>query len=241
MDRTCDEVGMDTIEMANTMAMAMEGGAIAWGDSKAVIAELAKVGTSDPLGRIYGNGTSFTAKAFGVDRVPVVKNQALPAYDPRAVKGVGVTYATTPMGADHTAGYAVTANILNSGGTVDPLKKDGQIELSRNLQVATASVDSVGLCLFTAFAILDVPDALPAIVDMLNAKFGWKLTGDDVVTLGQRVLSTEIDFNRRAGITQAADVLPDFFTDEKLPPHNTTFDITHEELKTVFNWIEEKK
>ena len=76
---------------------------------------------------------------------------------------------------------------------------------------------------------------------MLNAKFGWKLTGDDVVTLGQRILSTEIDFNRRAGITQAADVLPDFFTDEKLPPHNTTFDITHEELKTVFNWIEEKK
>ena len=71
-----------------------------------------------------------------------------------------------PMGADHTAGYAVTANILNSGGTVDPLKKDGQIELSRNLQVATASVDSVGLCLFTAFAILDVPDALPAVVDM---------------------------------------------------------------------------
>ena len=86
-----------------------------------------------------------------------------------------------------------------------------------------------------------MPDALPAIVDMLNAKFGWQLTGDDVVTLGQRILSTEIDFNRRAGITQAADVLPDFFTDEKLPPHNTTFDITHEELNTVFNWIDEKK
>lgn len=141
------------------------------------------------------------------------QGQSLPAYDPRAVKGQGVTYATSPMGADHTAGYAVTANILNCGGSVDPLKKDGQIELSRNLQVATASVDSVGLCLFTAFAILDVPDALPAIVDMLNAKFGWQLTGDDVVTLGQRILSTEIDFNRRAGITQAADVLPDFFTD----------------------------
>lgn len=72
---------------------------------------------------------------------------------------------------------------------------------------------------------------------MLNAKFGWSLTGDDVVTLGQRILSTEVDFNRRAGITEAADHLPDFFTDEALPPHNTTFDITHEELKTTFNWI----
>ena len=193
------------------------------------------------MGRIIGCGAATTGRVFGVRRVPAVKGQSLPAYDPRAVKGQGVTYATSPMGADHTAGYAVTANILNCGGSVDPLKKEGQIELSRNLQVATASVDSVGLCLFTAFAILDVPDALPAIVDMLNAKFGWKLTGDDVVSLGQRILSTEIDFNRRAGITQAADVLPDFFTDEKLPPHNTTFDITHEELKTVFNWVEEKK
>ena len=150
---------------------------------------------------------------------------------------MGVTYATTPMGADHTAGYSVTANILSCGGVVDPLKKEGQIELSRNLQIATASVDSVGLCLFTAFAILDVADALPAIVDMLNAKFGWQLTGDDVVTLGQRILSTEVDFNRRAGITEAADRLPDFFQDEELPPHNTKFDITHEELKTTFNWI----
>ena len=116
-----------------------------------------------------------------------------------------MTYATTPMGADHTAGYAVTANILSCGGKVDPLKPEGQIELSRNLQIATASVDSVGLCLFTAFAILDIPDALAAIVDMLNAKYGWQLTGDDVV--------------------------------EPVAPHNTTFDISHEELKTVFNWI----
>ena len=63
------------------------------------------------------------------------------------------------------------------------------------------------------------------------------VTGDDVVTLGQRILSTEVDFNRRAGITEAADRLPDFFQDEELPPHNTKFDITHEELKTTFNWI----
>ena len=131
----------------------------------------------------------------------------------------------------------MTANILSCGGKVDPLKPEGQIELSRNLQIATASVDSVGLCLFTAFAILDIPDALAAIVDMLNAKYGWQLTGDDVVTLGQRILSTEIDFNRRAGITEAADHLPDFFVDEPVAPHNTTFDIPHEELKTVFNWI----
>jgi len=62
----------------------------------------------------------------------------MPAYDPRGVQGIGVTYATTTMGADHTAGYAVTANILGVGGKVDPLKPEGQAELSRNLQIATA-------------------------------------------------------------------------------------------------------
>ena len=81
----------------------------------------------------------------------------MPAYDPRAVQGMGVTYATSTMGADHTAGYAVTANILKVGGDVNPLSPEGQIELSRNLQIATAAVDSTGMCLFIAFALLDQP------------------------------------------------------------------------------------
>ena len=236
-DHMCDDFGVDTIDVGVAVGVAMAGGGIPRGDGKAVLEAMQGISDGTPLGRVIGCGTATTGRVFGVRRVPCVKGQSLPAYDPRAVKGVGVTYATTPMGADHTAGYAVTANILGVGGKVDPLKKEGQFELSRNLQIATASVDSVGLCLFTAFAILDVPDALPAIVDMLNAKFGWTLTGDDVVTLGQRILSTEVDFNRRAGITEAADHLPDFFSDESLPPHGTTFDITHEELKTTFNWI----
>ena len=236
-DRICDDAGVDTIDVGVAIGVAMAGGGIPKGDAQAVLKVMNEISEGTPLGRIIGCGTATTGRVFGVRRVPCVKGQSLPAYDPRAVKGVGVTYATSPMGADHTAGYSVTANILSCGGVVDPLKKEGQIELSRNLQIATASVDSVGLCLFTAFAILDVADALPAIVDMLNAKFGWQLTGDDVVTLGQRILSTEVDFNRRAGITEAADRLPDFFQDEELPPHNTKFDITHEELKTTFNWI----
>ena len=240
-DYMCDDFGVDTIDVGVAVGVAMAGGGIPYGDADAALDAVAQISEGTPLGRVLGCGTATTGRVFGVRRVPCVKGQSLPAYDPRAVKGVGVTYATTPMGADHTAGYSVTANILNSGGHVDPLKKEGQIELSRNLQVATASVDSVGLCLFTAFAILDVPDALPAIVDMLNAKYGWKMTGDDVVTLGQRILTTEIDFNRRAGIGIGQDRLPDFFTDEPVAPHNTTFDFSNEELATVFNWRDEVK
>ena len=85
----------------------------------------------------------------------MIKNQAIPAYDPRPIKGMGITYATSTQGADHTMGYTITANILGVGGTVDPLSKVGQIELSRNLQIATAAIDSTGMCLFIAFAALD--------------------------------------------------------------------------------------
>ena len=160
----------------------------------------------------------------------------MPAYDPRAVKGVGVTYATSPMGADHTAGYGVTANILKVGGDVDPLSPVGQVDLSRDLQIATAAIDSAGLCLFVAFCVLDESEAFDCIVDMLNAQYGLSLTGDDVAALGKKVLTMERDFNKEAGFTEIDDRLPLFFKEEKLAPHNVVFDVSDDELDTVFNF-----
>lgn len=235
-DTLCDDVGVDTIDVGCALALLMEAGVLQFGDAEGALKLMEEISQGTPLGRILGCGAAVTGKVYGLRRVPVVKGQSLPAYDPRAVKGQGVTYATTPMGADHTAGYAVTANILNVGGTVDPLSKSGQIELSRNLQIATAAVDATGLCLFVAFAVLDNPDALVAIVDMLNAKYGISLGLDDVTSLGKKILDMEIDFNRRAGFTEAADRLPDYFSDEKLPPHGVKFDIRPEELDQVLKW-----
>ena len=235
-DKICDDVGVDTIDVGCALALLMDAGVLTFGDAEGALELMGEISKGSAIGRVLGSGAAITGKVYGLRRVPVVKGQSLPAYDPRAVKGQGVTYATTPMGADHTAGYAVTANILNVGGTVDPLSKNGQIELSRNLQIATAAVDATGLCLFVAFAVLDNPDALVAVVDMLNAKYGIALGLDDVTGLGKKILETEIDFNRRAGITEAADRLPDYFSDEKLPPHGVRFDITPEELDEVLRW-----
>jgi len=235
-DYMCDDVGVDTIDVGGALALLMEAGVLKFGDAEGALKLMEEIGQGSPIGRILGSGVAITGKVYGLRRVPEVKGQGLPAYDPRAVKGQGVTYATTPMGADHTAGYAVTANILSVGGTVDPLSTSGQVELSRNLQIATAAVDTTGLCLFVAFAVLDNPDALVAIVEMLNARYGLSLGLDDVTALGKKVLETEVDFNRRAGLTEAADRLPDFFKDEKLPPHNTTFDVSDAELDSVLKW-----
>jgi aldehyde:ferredoxin oxidoreductase len=236
LDRMDDDFGLDTIEMGATIGVAMDAGLASFGDAEGAIKLLKEVGEGTPLGRILGNGAGITGKVFGVERVPVVKNQSMPAYDPRAVQGIAVTYATTPMGADHTAGYAVTANILGVGGTVDPLKPEGQVELSRNLQIATAAIDSTGMCLFIAFAILDQPDTFQALLDIIGGFNDAPLTADDVTALGKSVLECELDFNARAGFTAADDRLPEYFIKEALPPHNVTFQVTDQELDQVFKW-----
>lgn len=236
IDRAMDEVGVDSIEVSVAIAVAMEGGLLPWGDGPKVLETVKEIATPTPIARLIASGTSVVGKACGLFRVPVVKDQAIPAYDPRVVKGVGLTYATTPMGADHTAGYAVATNILKVGGYVDPHKKEGQVELSRNLQIATAAVDSTGCCLFIAFAILDIPEGFSALVDMINARYGLSLTADDVTALGKSILKTERQFNRAAGFTEAHDRLPEFFEYEPIPPHNLVWDFTEEEVDEVFNF-----
>ena len=233
LDRMDDDFGLDTIETGVAIGVAMEGGLLPFGDGEGAIRVLAEVGQGTPLGRIIGSGAGATGKAFGVSRVPVVKNQAIPAYDPRSVQGIGVTYATTPMGADHTAGYAVTANVLKVGGFIDPLQTEGQVDLSRALQINTAVIDSSGMCLFVAFPAIDQPETFAAFVELVNSFYGIEA---DVTAFGHQILSAERDFNARAGFTAIDDRLPRFFETEPLAPHNVTFNVTHEDLDSVFNW-----
>ena len=236
-DQIMDDLGIDSIETSVAMGVAMEAGVLEFGDGEEVCRILAEeVGKGTALGHIIGNGAASVGRAYGVTRVPVVKNQAIPAYDPRSIKGIGITYATSTQGADHTMGYTIATNILGVGGSVDPLTKEGQVELSRNLQIATAAIDSTGMCLFIAFAALDNEDCLPAVIDMLNARFGISLTGDDVVGLGQYILKTEHEFNKKAGFTNLDDRLPEFFYNEPVAPHNVVFDFSGEEIDSFWNF-----
>jgi len=233
LNRACNDLGIDTIEAGCTLAVAMEGGLCNFGDGEGALKLLEEIRKKTPTGKILVNGTEITGKVLGVTRIPTVKGQSFPAYDPRAVKGIGVTYATTPMGADHTAGYAIAPEIMGVGGQLDP-KDPKKAEISRNLQLATAALDATGYCLFVAFAILDIPEGLEGIVESLNGVLGASLTVDDVPKIGQQIIDTEIAFNRAAGFTAVHDRLPEFIMEEKLPPSNEVFNVTDEELDSVF-------
>ncbi len=236
IDREMDEVGVDSIETAVAVATAMEGGLIPWGDGKAVLDIVKQIAVPTPLGRIIGSGAAVVGKCCGMYRVPVVKDQAIPAYDPRPVKGIGLTYATTPMGADHTAGYCISGNILQVGANMDPLKKDGQIEYARAMQIGTAVIDSTGMCLFTYFGIADNTAGFQALIDMINAQYGLSLTTGDIPEIGKSILKVERAFNTAAGFNNAHDRLPEFFEYEPCPPHNVVWDFTPEEIDEVYNF-----
>jgi aldehyde:ferredoxin oxidoreductase len=226
---------VDTIEAGGTIAVAMDAGVIPFGDGQGAINLLEEVRKGTPLGRIIGNGAAFTGKAFGVVRVPAVKGQNMPAYSPRSVKGIGVTYATSTMGADHTAGYTIAPEILSVGGEADPFAVD-KGELSRNFQAATAFIDSTGHCLFIAFAILDIAEGFEGVVDECNGVLGTDWTMDDVDRIGKEVIGKERKFNEAAGFTNAHDRVPEFMKYEKLPPHNTVWDVSDEILDSVYDF-----
>jgi aldehyde:ferredoxin oxidoreductase len=234
MIRLCNAYGFDTIETGTTIAVAMEAGVIPFGDGPGAINLLHEMAKGTAQGRILGSGTEGTGKTYGLTRIPTVKGQSMPAYEPRAVKGIGITYATSPMGADHTAGYTIAPEILGVSGSVDPLSPEGKATLSRNFQAATAFIDSTGHCLFIAFAVLDIASGYQGMIDEVNGVFGTNWTADDIAAYGVKVLKKERAFNEAAGLGKEADRLPEFMKHEPLPPHNQVFDVPDEALDSVF-------
>jgi aldehyde:ferredoxin oxidoreductase len=232
LDRLCDDLGLDTMSTGVALAVAMDAGYKAFGDAAGALEMMDEIRDGTPFGRVLGNGPVAVGEHFGHKRIPVVKGQSIAAYDPRAMQGNAVTYATSPMGADHTAGNLVGEYL---GGNLDPLTREGQVEASRNTQIAMAALDCTGLCLFAGFP-LGTPEGGEVFLRTANAKMGTQLGPDDLVALGTRVLREEREFNRKAGFTPSDDRLPRFFYEEPLPPHNTTVRITDEDLDATFDF-----
>jgi aldehyde:ferredoxin oxidoreductase len=225
----CNDFGLDTIETGAALGVAIEAGLAKFGDVEGIAALLNQVGEGTALGRVIGNGAVTTGRVLGIRRVPAVLGQAMPGYDPRSLKGNGVTYATSPQGADHTAG-----NAFGARKEVNPLAVQGQKELSLKLQIIAAMLDSTGLCLFARPPVLADPQLM---ADMINGLYGWNWTTQDLDRSYRDVLRTEIEFNRRAGMTVADHRIPEYMREEPLAPHNVTFDVPDSELDAVFDTL----
>jgi aldehyde:ferredoxin oxidoreductase len=232
LDNLCDDIGVDTMSTGVAIAVAMDAGYKKFGDSAAAIEMVEEIGKGTEFGKILGNGPAAVGKHFNHKRVPVVKGQSVAAYDPRAMLGNGVTFATSPMGADHTAGNLVGDYLEQK---LNPLNEEGQVEASRNLQIAIAAADCTGLC-FMAYVALTTPEGGGALLKAINAKFGTRMVPEDVAALGIRVLKAEREFNRKAGLTNKDDRLPRFYYEEPLPPHNTVFTISDEKIDSTFDF-----
>ncbi len=234
MNQLCNGYGLDTIETGGSLGVAMEAGLLQFGDSKGAIQLIHEMGKGTPLGRTLSGGVGTTGKIYGVRRVPAVKGQGMPAYEPRAIKGIGITYATSTMGADHTAGYTICPEILGVSGKLDPLSPEGKAALSRAFQATTAFIDSSGHCLFIAFPILDIASGFEGMIQECNGILGTNWDADAIVAYGSQTLKVERAFNEAAGLSKEADRIPEFMKTEPLYPHNQVFDIPDAALDSVF-------
>ena len=226
LNQEVNDIGLDSIEIGAALGVAAEAGLLSFGDGETALRLIDEIRRGTPLGRILGNGAAITGRVFGVTRIPVVKNQAMSAYEPRAIKGTGVTYATSPQGADHTCGLTIRAKVNH----LDP---KGQAALSRTAQINNAGYDTLGACIFAGFGFAAAPETIR---DLLNARYGWEVGADILQVLGRETLKLERAFNLSAGFTPADDRLPEFMSTEPLPPFNAVFDVPEEDLDNVFNW-----
>ena len=223
LNAVANDLGIDTIDTGAALGVAAEAGLMEFGDGQRALELMEEIRKDTPLGRILGNGAALAGQVLGVTRIPVVKGLALSAYDPRAIKGTGVTYASSPQGADHTSGLTIRAKVDHT----DPA---GQVDLSRDAQYKMAGLDSLGACLFGGFGL-----AADMVRDLVNARYGWTVDEDYLFELGRESLLMEREFNRQAGFTSADDRIPEWMTYEKLSPHDTAFDVPQEEIDTIFD------
>ena len=222
MDRRCDALGIDTIETGAAIGILNDAGLFTFGDAARAEALIEEIAKNSLMGKILGNGTEVTAKVFGIDRVPTVKGQAIPAHAARSSKGWGVTYITSPQGADHTAGPVATGDFLTPFG---------QVDISRVSQIINTALDATGLCHFT-FSYRYPHIIMP----MINAFCGIDLTLEDFLEMGKEMLRQERAFNVKAGIGPGADSVPEWMKREPLPPTNAVFDVPEEEIAQFFNF-----
>ena len=217
LDRLCDEVGVDTIETGAALAVYMDSGGLEWGDAEGAKRILREIAEGTDLGKAIGAGAVATGKRQKHHRVPAVKGQALPAWDPRPLKATGITYLTSAMGADHTAGL-----IVNPG-----LPAEEWAQASQEVQLVNAVTDSSGFCQF-------LQPTLDDIRKFYGLLYGEEVSREQIADLGWQCMQDEWEFNRREGFEPKDDVMPDCMKKDAIGPAKLVWDVPDEVARSAY-------
>ena len=227
VNAVANDLGIDTIETGAMIAVLMDAGVGQFGDVDFMLQVLEEIRLGTERGRIYAQGTAAVGEHFGAVRIPVIKKQAISAYDPRVIEVTGITMMMTAQGADHTAGNV--PRMQADGKTTDEL-----VDASMEAQVVMAAADSLGFCIFGRGV---TNSHLDLIATAINSAVGTDLSAEFFEALGRETLKLENEFNRQAGFTLEDDELPAFFYDEPLPPSNKAARFHSGEIrKSVERW-----
>jgi aldehyde:ferredoxin oxidoreductase len=222
----CNELGIDTITMGSTIACAMNmfedgiinikdtgGLALTFGNADAMVEATRLTGLGEGFGQKLALGSYRFAESYGHPEYSMTaKKQEMPAYDPRAVQGVGLNYATSNRGGCHVRGYTVAVEVLGNGVKLDNLTADGKAQWVAIFQNLTAALDSAGACLFATFGI-----GADELAEMTSACTGVAYSTEEFMKAGERIWNMERMFNLKAGITPAQDTLPTRLLENPLP------------------------
>jgi aldehyde:ferredoxin oxidoreductase len=233
INRACNDAGVDTMDVGSALAIAMEGGLLPWGDAAGALKLVQEINAGTENGRMIGSGAKVTGEKLGVKRIPHVKGQALSAYDPRILKGTGVTFATSPQGADHTAGIVLPGP---HHPEYVPVVPTGQAPESRFMQEWMAAIDTLGYCMMIGMTFMEqrkTKNLDHYAVGALSAVAGEEYPENYINDLGAAVLKIERKFNKAAGMTEKDDRLPKFFAEEKFGPGQFVYDVPEADLDSV--------
>ncbi len=211
LDRLCDDVGLDTIETGAAIAVLMDSGGLEFGDAEGAKDLIRQVAQGTEVGLAVGNGAAAVGAHTGHHRVPVVRGQAIPAWDPRPLKATGITYVTSAMGADHTAGL-----IVNPG-----MPEDQWAQASQESQLVNAVCDSSGFCQF-------IQPNLDNIREFYTYLYGDEVSREAIADQGWECMQDEWEFNRRAGWKDEDDRMPDCMAEDAIGPAKVVFDVKPE-------------
>jgi aldehyde:ferredoxin oxidoreductase len=229
LDFLCDDLGIDSIELGSALGIAATAGLIKMGDPDSVLEMIRQVEQGTRLGTLLASGVEEVCRTLGVTRIPAIKGQAIPAHDPRIAKTAGVSYLTSPMGADHTAGVCYDRCQT----------KACYLVRSKDKQVFSAVVDACGFCLLAAPG--DQSLAIEFLTTLINARYDLSITPEDLAVIGRETLKSELEFNRGSGFHSEHEPDPEYLRNEAIGSGKQVFDMSQSEIDSFWFDVDDRQ